>query len=918
MAISEEDLQRLRDGRATQEEINRLRREALTMTREQHEALEAQLEGNRELQGQYLLLVARARETADALEGQVRALKDAVNAQQEGIVKAELLKALTEAQNDWRLAELANLREQLRVQGSLNAVDQGRLETLMGQERYLLSAEQAYQSISAELDASVGIQDSVYDGTVKWVTAIQSGQAQALLTKKAYAAIDAQVEAAFSKLYNSAKDLVFQFDSLTKGFERQLQLGPEYTQSIKSQYQALNEYGVTIEDATKAQTDLIKTVTDFTLMTGTQQDKLREFTAVAGELGVATGDYTQGIQNSMKMMGRSVDGAIEAQGELAATARQLGLDQGEFAAKFAASGGALAKFGDQGVQAFKDLAHISKITGMEMEKILQLTNKFDTFEDAAEMTGKLNAALGGNMVNAMDMMMTTDPAERFGMIRDSILDAGLSFDDMSYYQKQFYTESLGLSDVGDLAMMLSGNMDDLTDSTDQSAESLIAQKKRAQEVQNIEEKWNAVIQDLSASFIGFAEVLSSVVGFLQEYKFILYVIIGAMIIYKAVMIAAAMAQAITTVATIIGSTALAGFAMAAAAATGGLILMIPLLIGLALGLKKMWEHGGAAKGIVIALGIAVAAFLIQATGGLILLVPLIIGIVMGLKKVWNAFQEGATWAKVFVGVLAVMFLPITALIGGFKLLGMGLSALGDHWDTVVDGVVAGATFLFNMLTWPWRMAFETITNIWEFFFGKSLSPFMESIVTGIQAGVDIILKLLTAPFEMAMTLITAIMDPKKILALGLLLGGIILAAPFLPIAAVGLAAFAVGLGSLGLALAMIKTEDLQAIALFTSSMAEVEIEKMNALAESIVRIAEAIKEIPTSTALAMSATMTAASVVGPDIAAAVLGATGGAAGGGGGERPYNVTIQLELDGDVLAKTQKEFLGGRVRDALFGQ
>ena len=83
-------------------------------------------------------------------------------------------------------------------------------------------------------------------------------------------------------------------------------------------------------------------------------------------------------------------------------------------------------------------------------------------------------------------------------------------------------------------------------------------------------------------------------------------------------------------------------------------------------------------------------------------------------------------------------------------------------------------------------------------------------------------------------------------------------------------------------------------------------------------IAEAIKEIPTSTALAMSATMTAASVVGPDIAAAVLGATGGTTGGGGGERPYNVTIQLELDGDVLAKTQKEFLGGRVRDALFGQ
>ena len=687
-----------------------------------------------------------------------------------------------------------------------------------------------------------------------------------LALQRAHMLVDAVVEESLAALYSTAKDLVFQFDEVTKQFERQLQLGPENTQSIKSQYQALNEYGVSIEDATKAQTDLIKTVTDFTLMTGAQQDKLREFTAVAGELGVATGDYTQGIQNSMKMMGRSVEGAIEAQGELAATARQLGLDQGEFAAKFAASGGALAKFGDQGVQAFKDLAHISKITGMEMEKVLQLTNKFDTFEDAATMTGKLNAALGGNFVNAMDMMMTTDPAERFGMIRDSILDAGLSFDDMSYYQKQFYTESLGLSDVGDLAMMLSGNMDDLTDSTDQSAESLIAQKKRAQEVQNIQEKWNAVLQDLAGTFVGLAEILSDALSILQKYPAILYGIVGLMITYKAVMIAATIAQAALTFSQITSAAATTANTAATKVAAATQWLMNTAVVSSVAGFAAQAVAATAA-----ALGISsVGAAIVVATGGLILLIPLIY-------------------------------------------------LLYKNWETVVDGVVAGAKMLFNAMTWPWRMAFEMITGIWDFFFGKSMSPFMESIVTGIEAGVNLILKLITAPFEMAMTLISAIMDPEKIRSMGLLLGGIVLAAPFLPIAAMGMGAFAVGLGSLGLALATIKTEDLQALALFTSAMAEVEIEKMNALAESIVRIAEAIKEIPTSTALAMSATMTAASVVGPDIAGAVLGATAATpTGGGGAERPYNVTIQLELDGDVLAKTQKEFLGGRVRDALFGQ
>ena len=137
-----------------------------------------------------------------------------------------------------------------------------------------------------------------------------------------------------------------------------------------------------------------------------------------------------------------------------------------------------------------------------MQKVLNITNKFDTFEGAAEQAGKLNAALGGNFVNAMDLMMATDPAERFSMIRDSILDAGLSFDSMSYYQKQFYTESLGLSDVGDLALMLSGNMDTLGAATNQSAAELIAQKEKAQENMKIQEKLKSVFIEMGEAITG--------------------------------------------------------------------------------------------------------------------------------------------------------------------------------------------------------------------------------------------------------------------------------------------------------------------------------------------------------------------------------------------------------------------------------
>ena len=103
----------------------------------------------------------------------------------------------------------------------------------------------------------------------------------------------------------------------------------------------------------------------------------------------------------------------------------------------------LAKLGDNGVEAFSELSRISKITGMEMNKLLAVTDKFDTFEGAAESVGKLNALLGGPFLNSMEMVMETDPTERMKKLSDGLRDSGKSFDQMSYYHLSTHLREVG-------------------------------------------------------------------------------------------------------------------------------------------------------------------------------------------------------------------------------------------------------------------------------------------------------------------------------------------------------------------------------------------------------------------------------------------------------------------------------------------
>lgn len=338
-------------------------------------------------------------------------------------------------------------------------------------------------------------------------------------------------------MIDNMASLVLEVYDAENAFRKATGANQEFARGMTETYKATRELGVSMKDAAAAHESLFRVTTDFTMMSKAERAELGQNAAMLQKYGISHQDFATGAQVSIKALGQTASEAGSTARELNAFAQDIGVPPAKIAADYANAGGVLGKFGKDGVQAFKDLSAVSKITGMDLQKLFDLTSKFDTFEGAADQAGKLNAALGGNFVNAMDLMMETDPAERFKQIRGAITDAGLSFDDMSYYQKNFYKDALGLQDVGELANMLSGDMSSLEKQTGKTSAAYAEQATQAKSLASLQEQWNMLVQEMVPILTPVIELLRNVMHWFGENTWALKGLVYAFMAYKAIQVA---------------------------------------------------------------------------------------------------------------------------------------------------------------------------------------------------------------------------------------------------------------------------------------------------------------------------------------------------------------------------------------------
>lgn len=259
-------------------------------------------------------------------------------------------------------------------------------------------------------------------------------------------------------------------DAAIASFRQATSTTGEFDNVVIGLEESLFGAGVTSAEAAEAVGSLFNNVSDFTMMSKAEQATLGETVAVLKELGVSTEITSKNIQFATKVMGLNAEAAEKQQRELFTFAQDLGVSATKIASDFGTMGPQIAALGNDGVAAFRELEVQSKATGLQLSEILSITAKFDTFDSAAQSVGKLNALMGGPFLNTLEMVSEVDPSERFRILKDRLDDAGLSFDQMDYYQKKAYASALGLNEQ-QLALLMRGRID-LIQEPEKSAEEI--------------------------------------------------------------------------------------------------------------------------------------------------------------------------------------------------------------------------------------------------------------------------------------------------------------------------------------------------------------------------------------------------------------------------------------------------------------
>ena len=272
--------------------------------------------------------------------------------------------------------------------------------------------------------------------------------------------------------------------------------------------------GFTLQETAQAYTSLAGGFVDFRGLSQQNRVELAQTVTELQAIGINADLATKNISFFSKAMGLSTEQSISLSKELVAVAGALEMAPSKIASDFAAAASTLVVYGNRGVEVFKGLEAASKASGVEISNLISIASKMDTFQGAAEAAGRLNAVLGGGLLNSSQLLMASEE-ERIRLVIESVQSQGVQFNDLDKYTQLAIANAAGIRDMAEANKIFGMSLDvydDYVAKIAKSSEEQAELEKRIQASKSAQEKLNYIVQSFAVLVMPILDAVTGLVN----------------------------------------------------------------------------------------------------------------------------------------------------------------------------------------------------------------------------------------------------------------------------------------------------------------------------------------------------------------------------------------------------------------------
>ena len=302
-----------------------------------------------------------------------------------------------------------------------------------------------------------------------------------------------------AKIAQSTAGTVMIFDQAQAELAGLVGQGGKYNNQILQIADQNRKFGAGISRSAKAVGELHVSMLGFSELGAKTQNvlagmslKLENFGIAAAETGETMNELTKAFKMTVPEAAESIEGIVAA-------ATALNIPPSQMLKDYKASLPKLAHWGKESINIFKKVAAAAKGMGMEAQTLLDMTAQYDTFEGAASAVGKLNAIMGGDMLNAYTMLNATEE-ERIALVLEAKDALGKSWKEMDRYERKAYKNAAGIQSMEEAAKLFGQTASEYRahqEGLKLTAEEQKKVEERAQAALSVQQKWAQVMESFA-------------------------------------------------------------------------------------------------------------------------------------------------------------------------------------------------------------------------------------------------------------------------------------------------------------------------------------------------------------------------------------------------------------------------------------